>query len=267
LKKENLLSDTGSWMVRAAPYAVLGSAVFLALVLPLVGVGGALAGLSNFIVVAGILTLGSAFLVMGGLDVGNAFGGIGSSRTMTIVALLIPTIILTFATFSLVTGSATIDGMLPGNLAEGLLFIHAPFLFLSLLALMLVTLAENARYPLNNPTTNLELTMVQEGMLMDYSGPYLAMMEYASALKFTVFALLVANFILPGPLVAATSTLADVLVVFLVTVAKLLVSMLAVALVESTIAKMRFYRVQEFLTGAFFMALTGLSLALLSQLL
>jgi formate hydrogenlyase subunit 4 len=109
--------------------------------------------------------------------------------------------------------------------------------------------------------------MVHEAMVLDYSGPYLAMLEYASALKLTVFALLVANFILPWPLVLSTSSVAGVVMVLLVTVAKLVVAMFAVALLESTIAKMRFYRVQEFLTGAFFMALTGLALALLSQLL
>lgn len=270
LKKENVLSTTGSWMLRVAPYAVLGSAVFLALVLPLVAVGGVFAPLSNFLIVAAVLALGSAFLVMGGLDVGSAFGGMGSSREMTIVSLLEPTIILTFAAFALATGSSTIDGMLtisPVSETFRTLLTVAPYLLLSLLALILVALAENARYPVDNPATHLELTMVHEAMILDYSGPYLAMLEYASALKLTVFALLVTNFILPWPLVAAQSSALDVLIVIAVTIVKLAIAMLAVALLESTIAKMRFYRVQEFLTGAFFMALTGLALALLSHLL
>ncbi|MEK7183783.1 MAG: NADH-quinone oxidoreductase subunit H [Patescibacteria group bacterium] len=267
LKKENVISSSGSWMLRATPYAVLGSALFLALVLPLVATGGVLAASSNFIVVAAVLALGSAFLVMGGLDTGSAFGGMGSSREMTIVSLLEPTIILTFAAFALATGSSAVDGMIAGSQMAGELLITAPYLSLSLLALMLVALAENARYPVDDEATHLELTMVREAMILDYSGPYLAMMEYAAALKFTVFALLVANFAMPTPLIMTSSTLLEVLLAIGATFVKLGVVMFAVALLESTIAKMRFYRVQEFLTGAFFMALTGLALALLSQLL
>jgi formate hydrogenlyase subunit 4 len=265
LKKENLLSETGSWMLRAAPYGVLGSALFLVAVLPLLATGGVFMGLSNFILVAAVLALGSVFLVLGGLDSGSSLSGMGSSRHMTVVALLMPTFILTFVAFALVTGSSTIDGMLSGHLNYGLLLVGAPFLLLSLLALVLLALAENARYPIDDPSTQAELTMVQEVMLRDYSGPYLAMLEYASAVKLTVFALLVANFILPGPLLGAGTDGLDVALVLLVTVAKLGVVMFALALMESTVTKMRFYRVQEFLTGAFFLALTGLSLALLSQ--
>jgi len=267
MKKENVISTSGSWMLRTTPYAVLGSAVFLAIVLPLVATGGALAPSSNFIVVAAVLALGSAFLVMGGLDTGSAFGGMGSSREMTIVSLLEPTVILTFAAFALATGSSAIDGMIAGSSVAGELLITAPYLLLSLLALVLVALAENARYPVDNAATHLELTMVHEAMVLDYSGPYLAMMEYAAALKLTVFALLVANFAMPLPLIMTSSSPLDVLLAVGSTILKLVIMMFAVALLESTIAKMRFYRVQEFLTGAFFMALTGLALALLSQLL
>jgi formate hydrogenlyase subunit 4 len=204
---------------------------------------------------------------MGGLDVGSAFGGMGSSREMTIVALLEPTIILTFTTFALATGTSAVDGMMQTAVEAGNLLLAAPYLLMSLLALMLMALAENARYPVDNPATHLELTMVHEAMILDYSGPYLAMLEYAASLKLTLFALLVANFILPWQLVVSSSSVTDVLLAIVMTVVKLTVIMFLVALLESTIAKMRFYRVQEFLTGAFFMALSGLALALLSQLL
>lgn len=267
MKKETIISSSSSWMLRAAPYAVLGSSVFMALVLPLVVSGGALAGFSNFLLVAAVLALGSAFLVMAGLDVGSAFGGMGSSREMTIASLLESTIILTFAAFALATGTSTIDGMLAGASSVSIMIASAPYLCLSLAALMLIALAENARYPVDNPATHLELTMVHEAMILDYSGPYLAMMEYAATLKLTVFAVLVANFIMPWPLLSADSGVGAVALVLGSTILKLVVIMFAVALLESTIAKMRFYRVQEFLTGAFFMALTGLALALLSQLL
>lgn len=266
-KKETIVSTSSSWVFRAAPYAVLGSSVFMALVLPLVVSGGALASFSNFLLVAAVLALGSAFLVMAGLDVGSAFGGMGASREMTIASLLESTIILTFAAFSLATGTSTIDGMLASASSVSIMVASAPYLCLSLVALLLVSLAENSRYPIDNPATHLELTMVHEAMILDYSGPYLAMMEYATTLKLTVFALLFANFVMPWPLITGTSGGVSVLLVLVMTVVKLVVVLFAVALLESTIAKMRFYRVQEFLTGAFFMALTGLALALLSQLL
>lgn len=267
LKKENLVSSAGSWIVRAAPYAVLGSTIFLVLVLPLTGIGGALSGMSNFLLVGGVLSLGSVFLIMGGLDAGSAYAGMGASRKITVMALLEPTMLVTFSAFALATGSSSINGMLTANTLTGSLLSTAPYLFLSVLALVMIALAENGRYPVDNPATNLELTMVNEAIILDYSGPYLFMLEYASALKLSVFALLVANFILPWPLLVADSTPLDVLAVLAATVVKLGVVMLAVALLESTIAKMRFYRVQEFLTGAFFVALTGLALAILSQLL
>ena len=264
LKKEAVISTSSSWMLRAAPFAVLGSAVFLVIVLPLTSVGGVAAHLSNFIIVAAILALGSAFLVMAGLDVGSAFGGMGASREMTIASLLETTIILTFAAFAVVSGVSTIDGMISGEIAGAITVVSDPYLLLPLIALILVSLAENARYPVDNPATHLELTMVHEAMILDYSGPYLAMLEYASALKLTIFALLVANFILPFPLIIGTSGVGGVLLTVVVTLAKIVVIMLALAILESTIAKMRFYRVQEYLTGAFFIALTGLALTLFS---
>ncbi|MDQ5952693.1 MAG: hypothetical protein QG626_822 [Patescibacteria group bacterium] len=267
LKKETIVSASSSWMFRVAPYIVLSSSVFMALVLPLVTSGGVLASFSNFLLVAAVLALGSAFLVMAGLDVGSAFGGMGASREMTIASLLEATIILTFAAFALATGTSTIDGMLASASNVSIMIASAPYLCLSLVALILISLAENARYPVDNPATHLELTMVHEAMILDYSGPYLAMMEYASTLKLTVFALLVANFVMPWPLMTTTSTGGSILFALLMTLVKLVIVLFAVALLESTIAKMRFYRVQEFLTGAFFMALTGLALALLSQLL
>lgn len=264
LKKENVISSSSSWMLRAAPYAVLGSAVFMAIVLPLVSVGGIAASLSNFILVAAILALGSAFLVMGGLDVGSAFGGMGSSREMTIASLLESTILLTFAAFAVVSGVSTIDGMISGDALTAITVISDPYLLLPVIALILIALAENARYPVDNPATHLELTMVHEAMILDYSGPYLAMMEYASALKLTVFMLLVTNFLLPYPLLLSASGAGDVVLVILVVLAKIVVASFALAILESTIAKMRFYRVQEYLTGAFFIALSGLALTLLS---
>ncbi len=260
LRKQMVISQSTSWVFRAAPFFVLGSAVFLALTLPLAARGGALAVYGNFMAVSGVLAVGAVFLVLGGLDAASAFGGMGASREMTLASLVEPSMIMVFAALSAVSGSFDVDGML----ASGALRLStAPYLALTFAAFLLILLAENARYPVDNPATHLELTMVHEAMILEYSGPYLAMMEYASALKLTVFSLLLAHFFVPVGTLVSTATLPAgvVLVVFGVTL-KIIVAMFLLALLESTIAKMRFYRMQEYMGGAFLLSLAGMILAL-----
>ena len=256
LKKEMVISNVCSWVFKVVPFVVLATSFALAAILPLMFVGGKLASMSDFLVVGGILIIGSIFLVLGGLDPGSAFGGMGSSREMTIAALLEPTLIMIFAAISFVTGTFAIDGMV----GQSLIFSH-PYLLLSVFAFVLVALAENARYPVDNPATHLELTMVHEAMILEYSGPYLAMLEYASAIKLTVFAILISNLIFPSTVFALTG-----LVVFfsalILLVVKIVIAMGLLALLESTIVKMRFYRMQEFMSIAFFTSMFGMVIAL-----
>lgn len=257
-KKEMVISNATSWVFRAVPFVVFSTAMALAFILPLLFQGGKLASLSDFLVVGGILMIGSIFLVLGGLDPGSAFGGMGSSREMTLAALVEPSIIMVFAAISFVTGTFAIDGMV----AQQLVFAH-PYLWLSIVALVFVSLAENARYPVDNPATHLELTMVHEAMILEYSGPYLAMLEYASAIKMTVFAILIANLIFPATVVGVGSLgIISIVVAFVWGAVKVLIVMGLLALLENTIVKMRFYRMQEYLTIAFATALTGVVTAL-----
>lgn len=237
LKKENVISESRSWVFRCVPFVVLGTAFFLSLALPLLFPNGGLPQVDLF-VLAGVLALGSVFLVLGGLDAATAFGGMGASREMTLAALIEPTVLVTFAAFASVAGSSSLQDVF-GN---GITAISHPALLLSFAALVLVTLAENARYPVDNPATHLELTMVHEAMVLEYSGPYLAMLEYASSIKLTVFLLILGN------LVGASALMTVVVGAF------------ALAFLESSIAKMRFFRMQEFMSIAFFFALAGLIL-------
>jgi formate hydrogenlyase subunit 4/hydrogenase-4 membrane subunit HyfE len=260
LKKEMVISNTTSWIFRAVPFVVFGSAVFLAATLPLIFLGGIGAALSDFLVVAGVLVVGSIFLVLGGLDTGSAFGGMGSSREMTIAALLEPVIIMVFATISFATKSSTIDGMLANQ--NG----FEPYLILTIIALVLVALAENARYPVDNPATHLELTMVHEAMILEYSGKYLALLEYASAIKMTIFSLLIANFIFPASLAGASFLGAGMLANGLIFgVIKIVAAMVALALIESVMSKMRFYRMSEYFSIAFVVAFLGMITAILTS--
>lgn len=272
LRKENVVPPA-SWMFRVAPFVVLTTAFFVALVLPVTGFGHFSAELGNFMVVVSVLTLGSAFLVMGALDVGGSLASVGASRTMTMTALLVPTTILTFAALAIITETSNIGEMMATLSLTTPVFpvVALPTLLLPILALGLITLAENGRYPLANAGSMAELSLEQRSGLMHYSGPYLAMLEYASAIKLTVFVLLIANFILPVPLLSGELSLAATLLavggVFFASLAKLFVMTLGLTLLESTISKMRFYRLQEYLTATFFMGLASLVLALVVDLL
>lgn len=256
LKKQMVISRSTSWVFRLVPFVVLGSTVFLVCILPLVVFGGVFASLGHFMIFAGVLALGAAFLVMGGFESASAFGGMGASREMTLASLIEPAVIATFATLAVVTGAFTVDAMF-----ANIHFLSSPALIPAMLALIMIALAENARYPVDNPATHLELTMVHEAMVLEYSGPYLAMLEYASALKLTIFSLLVANVLFPMTLATSATLIAISIAIGWMMIKVIVVSFL-LALLESMIAKMRFYRMQEYLTIAFFFAIAGLIFAL-----
>lgn len=256
-KKEMVISSAASWVFRAVPFVVFSASILLILVLPLLFHGGKLAGLSDFLVVAGILMIEAIFLVLGGLDPGSAFGGMGSSREMTIAALAEPTVIMIFAAMSFVTGTSAIDGMMGGQL-----LLSHPYLLFSIIALIMIALAENKRYPVDNPATHLELTMVHEAMVLEYSGFYLMLLEFASAIKLAVFAILISNFIFPTTVFGISEFGAgSILMSVVFGTLKVIITMGLLALLESMIVKMRFYRMQEYLSIAFFAALFGMVFA------
>ncbi len=261
LKKRMMISASVSWVFRAVPFVVLGSTLFLVAVLPLVFSGSSLAGLSDFFVIAGVLLLGSIFLVLGGMDAGSAFGNMGASREMTLASLVEPALLTIFAGLAYLSGSMTVDGMF-GQLN----IITEPQVLFLLVAFILVTLAENARYPVDNPATHLELTMVHEAMLLEYSGRYLALLEYASAIKLTIFALLLANFIFPAFSLANSFGFSTFVLAIIVTLVKLIIFATLLACLESSIVKMRFYRMSEYLSIAFIIAFCGLVLSIVLNL-
>jgi formate hydrogenlyase subunit 4 len=258
-RKEIVQSESTSWVFRAAPFAVLSTAILSAAVLPLVARGGAAAPLSHLVIVAGIWMLGAVFLAFAGLDSASAFGGMGASREMTIAAFLEPAVVVALGAFAVASGSATIDGMLS---VAGAGLVARPWLLPAAAALGLVALGENARYPVDNPATHLELTMVHEAMVLEYSGPYPALMELASMVKLTVFALLLANLAAPAGLMTPASGFAALSLAPAAALVKLGVVMALLAVVESSIAKLRFYGLPEYFFGSLFLGLASLALAL-----
>ena len=256
LRKEMTITRHSSWVFRTVPFVVLGSALFVALVAPTVLFGVLPASMDNIFLVGAVLALGSVFLVFGGMDTASTFGNMGSSREMTLAALVEPALYLSLATLAMAAGTWSM-----GGIVEYFAWSHwiavAPAI-VTLVALLFVVLAENARYPVDNPATHLELTMVHEAMILEYSGPYLAMLEYASAIKLTVMTALVVHFALPFGFAHTPFSVSSLGLGVASFVGALALGAGLIAFIESTIVKMRFYRMQEYMSLAFFLALAGL---------
>jgi len=193
------------------------------------------------------------FMALAGLDAGSSFGGMGSSREMTVSAIVEPTILLSIFTMALISGTTDLSGI-SRNLATSGLDLVRPALFLALAAFFISTLAENARVPVDNPSTHLELTMIHEAMVLEHSGKHLALMEWSSMTKLLLYAVIMANVFLPWGI--ATDLTAIGLATGIVAMSlKLLLFGLAIALVESSMAKLRLFRLPNLLTVSFSLSL------------
>lgn len=261
LKKDMTVTRHSSWVFRLVPFVVFGTAMALALMVPTLAAGILPSTLSNIILIAAILALGSVFLVFGGMDTASTFGNMGSSREMTIASLIEPALYISFASLAALASTWSLDGIVLFFAQNGWAVVLPASL--TALGFLFVVLAENARYPVDNPATHLELTMVHEAMVLEYSGPYLALLEYASWIKLTVMLALLANIVLPFGIAVAPVGVAALLIAFFALVLKLVLGAGLIAFIESTIVKMRFYRMQEYMSLALVIALAGLVLVLI----
>ncbi|MGA7802819.1 MAG: NADH-quinone oxidoreductase subunit H [Gammaproteobacteria bacterium] len=253
--KQPLVADTTSPLFRAAPYIVFGTTVLAASVIPLVAVHLPTAAIADVIVLVGFLALARFFLALAAMDAGTAFGGMGASREMTIASLAEPAMLMAIFTLSMTAHSTNLSTAVDHLLAEGLV-LRPSFLF-ALLGLMMVAVAESGRIPVDNPATHLELTMVHEAMILEYSGRHLALIEWAAQIKLMIYGVLIANIFFPWGI--ATSFGPEALLRGLGTVAGKLVLLGAVLAVSETgLAKMRLFRVPQYLNLAFLLALLGL---------
>ena len=251
--KEAVVSHTASWLFRAAPFVVFATTAAVASMLPLVFAppAGLVAG--DLFASVYLLLLGTFFLALAGLDTGSPFGGMGASREMTVVALTEPTVAMSIVALALAAGSTGFSQIVARTVAEPAVAL-GPGHVLAFAALFIVTLAETGRLPVDNPATHLELTMIHEAMVLEYSGPYLALVEWASSLKLLVFFALAANLFMPWG-IAVTATPAALAIGLLVFIVKLAVLAAAVALLETHVAKLRLFRVPELLSASFVLAL------------
>ena len=261
LRKDMVISEHASWIFRVMPYVLFLSTLLAGLIVPLVSAAAPLSLFGGALALVGLLALGRFFLALGGLDPASAFGGMGSSREMTIAAMAEPALMLAVFTVAIAAGSTNLSQMLLA--AQGPTWkLLNPAHVLAFAALFIVLLAETGRIPVDNPATHLELTMIHEAMILEYSGRYLALIEWSASIKQLVLMALLVNIFFPIGIATEISApaLGASALWFLV---KLLALAGAVVLVETTNAKLRLFRVPDLLSAAFILA----ALALLSTFL
>jgi len=248
-KKEVIYSPNASWITRATPWVCIAAILTASLFVPLVYVTAPAGGIGNIILFLYLLVLARFFMALCGLDAGSAFGGMGSSREMSIAAVIEPTTIIVFAALAFVFKSLNIIDMAAMAATTGTPV--TPTLILLGISLFIILIVETARIPVDNPETHLELTMIHEGMILEQSGRNLAVLEISSAVNQTVLMALLINLIVPWGI--ATSllpfSLATGIILFIV---KGAILALFIGLFESSMAKMRFFRLPNLFMMAFF---------------
>ena len=251
--KGMVIADTASWIFHLAPFAIVGATIAAASLVPVVSVTQPADRLGDLFVLTALLMLGTFFLALGGLDPGTAFGGMGSSREMTVAALTEPTLAVAILALALTTGSTSL-GVIAGSVLNMPANAIGPGHALAFAAFLIAMIAETGRLPVDNPATHLELTMIHEAMILEYSGPYLAWIEWAAAFRLTLLLTLAANLFVPWGM-AATLAPAAIVIGLLAIVIKLGALGLLLAVLETRVAKLRLFRVPELLALSFTLAL------------
>jgi len=253
--KDVLLAENASWIFRFTPYLVFGTALLAGGIIPILSVDLPLARTADVIVFVALFAIARFFTALAGMDIGTAFGGMGASREMTIASLAEPAMLMAIFTISLGSASTSL-AQIVSSIQSGQLLLRPSFAF-AILAFVLIALAETGRIPVDNPATHLELTMIHEALILEYSGRHLALIEWAGMMKLSLFCYLgIAAFFPWG--IAASRDMRALGLAFGALVAKLAVIGIGIVLVETGLAKMRIFRLTEFLGAAFLMATLGM---------
>jgi len=256
LRKGMVIPDTASWIFAATPYVLFTTTLLAGLLIPTISAQAPLSAFGGVLAVVYLLALGRFFLALGGLDTGSSFGGLGSSREMTISAIAEPALMLAVFTVAIGAGSTNLSTVAHAALGQSWRFL-APSQMLAFAALFIVLIAETGRIPVDNTATHLELTMIHEAMILEYSGPSLALIEWSAAIKQLVLMTLLVNVFFPFGLSPGWWQASTLLSLVLFSV-KLLLLAAAIVLVETTNAKLRLFRVPELLTVAFILSAMAL---------
>jgi len=244
-RKEDLVPASASFVFRLAPMVLFTSTLVVTAFVPLLHGSALLDATGDFILLVYLVAMGRFFLMLGAMDGGSSFGGIGASREALVSTLSEAPFLLSLMSVAIAARTGSIAGMVQWTMGQSFFqfsAVHA----LAFVALALVAIAETGRIPVDNPTTHLELTMIHEAMVLEYSGPSLALIEWASAIKLTVVMALLIGLFVPWGMASSLSALA-LAVASLVLLLKIAALVLILALVESSVAKLRMYLVPDFL--------------------
>lgn len=255
--KERVTPRGTSEVFRVTPLVLVATTLVVAIVAPFVTVGSAITPVADLFAVVALLALGAVALALAGLDTSTAFGGMGSSREVTILALVEPTLLVAIFALSVRAGSTNLGEIVSSTLRDPARVI-SPVSLLAAVALAVVIVAETGRLPVDNPSTHLELTMVHEAMVLEYAGPDLALVELASAMRLSVFLGLLSNLFVPWG-IATAATPGAIVAGVVALVVKVSVLGLLLAAGEVFLAKLRLFRIPELLAGSFLLAILAVA--------
>ncbi len=262
MRKDVVLADGASWLFRVIPYIIFAFTWVAASLVPTFGTGLLFSWSADLIALIALLGSARFFLALAGMDVGTAFGGIGSSREVMIASLAEPAMLIMVFSVAMIAGSTQLSTIAEymGSSAVGL----RVSLGLALVALTIVAIAENGRIPVDNPATHLELTMVHEAMVLEYSGRHLALIDLSSQLKLLLYVSLIACIFMPFGAAAPQAAAQSLALGAATYIVKLAACGFALAVFETSIAKMRVFRIPEFLGAALMLALLATLLRFVS---
>jgi formate hydrogenlyase subunit 4 len=263
MRKEVVLAESASWLFRVIPYLIFAATWVAASLVPTFRTGLLFSWSADLIAIIALLGSARFYQALAGLDVGTSFGGIGSSREVMIASLAEPAMVMIVFTLALVAGSTQLSTM-AGHFLTGAIGLRVS-LGLALIALIIVAIAENARIPVDNPATHLELTMVHEAMVLEYSGRHLALIDLAASLKLLLYVSLIACLFTPWGMGAPGASTVALVIGVVAYLGKLALGGVLLAIFETSIAKMRVFRVPEFLGAALMLGLLGTLLLFVSR--
>jgi len=262
-QKGMVIPETASWIFAATPWVVFFSTILAGLMIPMVAADAPLGLFGGALAVIYLLGLGRFFLALSGLDTGSSFGGLGSSREMTISALAEPAMMMAIFTVAIGAGSTGLTEIAGAAIGQNWRFL-APAQMFAFAALALVLIAETGRIPVDNPATHLELTMIHEAMILEYSGRHLALIEWAANLKLFAYSCLGIALFFPFGIPEASDP-ASLAIAGAILIFKLAIGSFLLALIETLSAKMRIFRAPEFLGTAFLLAVLAMLVHLLLE--
>ena len=254
LQKDVVVSETASWIFRATPYVTFVSILLIALLVPVLSSQVPLNFIGDIILIIYLFALGRFFLALSSLDTGSAFGGMGGSREMAISSMAEPAMMLSIFTVSLTVGSTNLS-----NITGTLLNYKSlnPSLLLAFAAFVIVIIAETGRIPVDNPFTHLELTMIHEGMILEFSGRYLALIEWASSMKLLLLLTILVNTFLPWG-IATGFSFPGLIISFALYLVKIGFFAFAIVILESSFAKVRLFRIPNLLGTSFILSVLAI---------